>query len=335
MNGIVVVVHLALAILLFYAINWIGRHSAAYGYLQLSLIAQTDQAPAFNFILKALTPTIFIILIAAGCYAINLTRLIPGIWLVTVYYFAFRLLFNLALGRALLLNWLSFTLQTTVGIGAGYLSYKHLILPRRPLFPDLNAIGGQLWIVVALFLYAAFNSIHRTRDESSVRRKKRYIRSRFNTLRSQYGKLIEHQFPRTYMELVAYAVMIYETFNRPGFARVIENALFPWHSRTIGPMQVYTRMRLTNEQSVKLGVEKLKHCLAETEREFQGKTTTRYSIIRSVLAKYNRDEHYIAGVMEVLGVLWSQVASEYRQEFEHMHTQIREPMHTATGTIPM
>lgn len=151
MNAAVAIVHLLLAILLFYAVNWIGRHSAAYGYLQLSLVAQTDQAPAFNFILKALTPAVFTILVSAACYALNLPRLISGIWLVTVYYFAFRLLYNLALGRALLLNWLSLTLQTTVGIGAGYLMYRHLILPRRPLFPDLDAIGGQLWIVVALF----------------------------------------------------------------------------------------------------------------------------------------------------------------------------------------
>ena len=37
------------------------------------------------------------------------------------------------------------------------------------------------------------------------------------------------------------------------------------------------------------------------------------------LAKYNRDEHYIEGVFEVLHVLWAQVATEYRTDFETIY----------------
>lgn len=133
------------------------------------------------------------------------------------------------------------------------------------------------------------------------------------------------------MELVAYAVLIYETFNRPGMARAIEHALFPWHSRTIGPMQVHTGTRLSDEQSVRLGIKKLNECLAETEKEFQGKTTTRYNVVRSTLAKYNRDERYINGVIEILNILWAQIALEYRPEFERMHSQIKDPAQTTAG----
>lgn len=109
---------IALAVLLFYIVNWIGKRSSTYGYLQLSLFVRTDQAPAFNFILKTFTPTVFIIVVATTCYVLNMDKLLPGIWLVSVYYFCFRVLYNLILGRALLLNWLALCIQSIAGIGA-------------------------------------------------------------------------------------------------------------------------------------------------------------------------------------------------------------------------
>jgi hypothetical protein len=113
-----------------------------------------------------------------------------------------------------LLNWPSLSVQIIVGVGAAYLTYRHLILTRRPLFPDVASIGNQLWLVVASFLYATFNSV-RTSLEPNARRKARYLRSRFTALREQYEALIKDQFPQRYMELVAYAILIHETFNRP------------------------------------------------------------------------------------------------------------------------
>jgi hypothetical protein len=44
----VVLIDLALAIILFFVVNWIGEHSSSFGYLQLSILPRMDQAPAFN-----------------------------------------------------------------------------------------------------------------------------------------------------------------------------------------------------------------------------------------------------------------------------------------------
>jgi hypothetical protein len=313
-----ITVHVVLAILPFYSINWIGRHSTTYGYLQLSLMAQSDQAPAFNFVLKSLSPTVAITLVAALGYSLNVGTLVHDIWHVAIYYFALRITYNLVLGRALLLDWFSLSAQAIVGILSAYLAYRHLILPRTPLFPDLSAVGNQLWILIALFMYAAFNSV-RVSNEGGVRRKNRYIRSRFNALRNLYGPLIEGQFPMRYMELVAYAILVYETFNRPKLIRTIENAVFPWHSKTIGPMQVRSGARLSDAESVHLGVRELANCFKTTEQELTGKRSTRADIVRLALAKYNRDSNYINEVSQVLNILWAQVAPEYRSEFERMY----------------
>lgn len=314
----IVISHIALAVLLFYSVNWIGKHVSGYGYLQLSLFVRSDQAPAFNFILKALTPSVFVILVATACYALKFNRIVPGIWLVAVYYFGFRLLYNLILGRALLLNWLLMAVQSVAGIGVAYLAYRHLILPRRPLFPDLDSIGNQLWVVVALFLYATFNTV-RTNGEASARRKNRYLRSRFKTLRGQFDDLIKDEFPSRYMELVSYAILIHETFNRPWIAQVVERAIFPWGSHTIGPMQVYSSRRLSDKDSVRIGVLLLRDHFEKTKEELSRRQTSQYEVIRLALAKYNRDESYIKEVFELLHILWSQVAPEYRTEFERMY----------------
>lgn len=314
----ITILHVALAILLFYIINWIGKHWSGYGYLQLSLFLRSDQAPAFNFILRALAPTVFIILVGTACYALHIDKVVPGIWLVAVYYFGFRLLYNLILGRGLLLNWLSLSVQSAAGIGWAYLAYRHLILPRHPLIPDLERIGNQLWIIVALFLYATFNSV-RTSGEATARRKNRYLRNRFKTLREQYDDLIKDHFPSRYMELVAYAILILETFNRPWIAQVIERGIFPWGSHTIGPMQVHSTTRLSAKDSVRLGVRLLSGHFEKTKQELSGKHVTRFEVIRLALAKYNRDDNYVKEVLELLHILWAQIAPEYRTEFERMY----------------
>ncbi len=316
-----VIAQLALAIFLFFAVNWVGEHSSTFGYLQLSLRAKEDPAPAFNFLLKTLAPAVYIILAATGFYLIKRDSFVHHIWLVAVYYFSFRLLYNVALSRAALLNWFSILMQSVVGVIAAYLAYVHLILPRHPLFPGVESIGNQLWIIIALFLYAVFNNVH-TSSKRTVRRKNRYLSSQFQTFEKRYGSLIEGQFPQRYMELIAYAILIYETFNRPWLAQSIERIVFPRGSHTLGPMQVRTTTRLSDWESVVLGIQQLKQAFETTNEEILGKSMMRYQVIRMALAKYNRDENYISEIFQVLHILWAQVATDYRTEFETMYAPL-------------
>lgn len=316
MTGLVtVVIQVALAVFLFFAINWIGEHSVTFGYLQLSLTAERDTAPAFNFVLKALAPSAYIIIAATMLYLLHGAHLVQSIWLVAAYYFAFRLLYNILMSRTLLLNWPAITLQSTVGIGAAYWAYTRLILPRRPLFPDVESVGNQLWVIIALFLYAALNNV-RTSDVGTIRRKNHYLRKRYAALKKSYAELIDGQFPTRSMELVAYAVLIYETFNRPWLTQVIERAVFPWGSHTLGPMQVHTDVRLSDRAAVAAGLAHLRECYGMTYAELKGKSVYLYDLLSKTVAKYNRDSKYVGEVMNLLYTLWAQVATEYRTDFE-------------------
>jgi hypothetical protein len=158
--------------------------------MQLSLGTTRDPAPAFNFLLKTLAPTAYIILAATALYLIKQDAFVRHIWLVAVYYFAFRTLYNVVLSRAPLLDWFSVSAQFAAGTTAAYLAYLHLILPRHPLFPGVESVGNKRWSVIALFLYAIFNNV-RPSNSRSARRKNRYLRLRYDDLRKRYGSLID------------------------------------------------------------------------------------------------------------------------------------------------
>ena len=81
------------------------------------------------------------------------------LWANHSIYFIFRTLFNIVFGRVLLLNWPALAVQLAVGTCASYVAYILVIIPRKPLLPSSESIGEQLWLAIALFLYAAFNNI--------------------------------------------------------------------------------------------------------------------------------------------------------------------------------
>jgi len=259
MTGSVIFVHILLAILLFFIVNWIGRHSITAGYLQLSLFSRADEAPAFNFLFRVLAPVVYLILVAALFYAIDLDIFVTEIYLAAVYYVIFRLLFNVILERGPLLNWSS---QAVVGIATcspAYFTDRHLISKRETLLPDFGTVSNELWIIVLIFLYQTANNVTLS-SEGTDRRKRRYLTTRYQNFQRRYHGVIAAEAPDSpQIQRVAFAVLIYETFNRPAVYRAIESyVLFPLRlSKSLGPMQVQTDRHLSDEESVRLGTRKL------------------------------------------------------------------------------
>ena len=54
--------HFALAVALFFIVNWIGARAISVGYMQMDIVIQEDTAPAFNFLFKVLAPVVFLVL---------------------------------------------------------------------------------------------------------------------------------------------------------------------------------------------------------------------------------------------------------------------------------
>jgi len=322
------VVHLLLAVVLFFLVNWIGRHSISSGYLQLSLFAKTDEAPAFNFLFRVFAPIVYLVVVASLLYYLHRDDLVRGFFLVAVYYVLIRGAFNILTGRGRLLNWAS---QLVVGLAVcwiSYLAYTNLISQKHSLLPDFASIGNELWIIVLVFLYQAANKITLS-PTGTLRRKHLYLERRYHSLRRQYGAIIEQEASgfRIVGDL-AYAVLIYETFNRPTVYRWIESAvLFPFRlSKTLGPMQVQTDRRIDDEESVRLGVRKLRSDYRDLGGSPEGDPYLLQDHVIRTLKRYNVRSDYPNEVY----LLYIQVASRHRQE----EIQERRATSSHPGTEP-
>lgn len=306
--------HISLAIGLFYLVNWIGRHSTGYGYLPLSVFVRPDVAPAFNFLLRVLSPSVFIVIVSVAAYSAGLDGLTKSIWVVAPMSAICRLLYNSVLGRARLLNYTALAVQFLVGTALSYWVYVNLVVPRAPLFPDAKSIGNELWLIISLFIYAVLNGMSFS-SSASVRRKKRYLLIQTNKFKREYGHLIDGQMSAPLLELLVYAVLVYENFNRPPFFRVFER-LTPFRGvRSTGVMQVRASAPLSDAESVERGVALINSCYREVVSE-HSRSRRQDFLLRRVIAKYNRDDEYVDEVAELMREIAMQVLTEYRVDYE-------------------
>jgi len=307
----IVATHLALAGALFLILNWIGKHAETSGYLTLSMFLRRDEAPAFNLLFRTFGPIAYIVVVATLFYVLGLDRYVRDIWLVVLYYFVGRLLFNLSYGRLLLINWPREALLWGMSIGVTWVLYDQVIQERKNLLPDVAHLNNHLWVLVALFVYSTLNNVRFNR-EATKRRKNRYLYVAFSDNKLRYHDLISAIAPDRLAESIIYSVLIYENFNRPPVARALERLVFPWVSKSLGPMQVATQRRISDDESVKLGAGRLvdayHQALAAGEEKAKEKKVTfdpgknhhhRLFIVSRVAAAYNKDDGYVSEVREL------------------------------------
>lgn len=269
------------------------------------MFVERDEAPAFNFLFRVLGPIVFIVLLSAMFYSLDWDNFVNGIWRVVIYHLAFRLTFNIARGRALLLNWMQEVFIWGSSIGGAWLLYDNVIKVREYLLPDPQAITNELWLIVALFIYAAFNNIEIS-SEGTEKRKKRYLRDRYSKFTDKYGDVVENIAPDRLAESIIYTIMVYEDFNRPPLARFVEYVVFPYFSKTLGPMQVTTSDRIDERESVELGskliVEYYNQSMKDNEEGVSVDDMYFYdtwSVVREVAVNYNESDDYVSDIREL------------------------------------
>lgn len=246
-------VHMFLALCLFLTTNWLGKHSSAFGYLSLSMFARADEAPAFNFLFRVLTPVVFMTVAAATLYLLNIDWAAKNIYLIVPYSFVIRATFNVATSRARLVNWPAQATHLFVSTAIAWFAYDRLVSNREYLLPDADSLGNELWLGIAVFVYAVINKIQLASD-ATARRKQRYLEHRLDLYQMRYGDIVDRLVRNEKLKALTYAVMIYEAFNRPKFYRVLEIPLFfLGYAKTLGIMQVTTSKLITERESVELG----------------------------------------------------------------------------------
>jgi hypothetical protein len=315
------VFHVGLAITLFLIVNWIGRHSAPFGYRTLSLYERVEEAPAFNLLFRVAAPVVFLLIVAAVLALLDQFQLAADIWRVTAFYFVIRIAFNLVMGRAVLINWWAQLTLGAIATGISYWLSKSVLTSAQRALPDAADFTAELWLIVLLFLYQTLNRL-RTSGDVQARRQDKYLSSHYAKFRTKYHDVIAAEVPNEWVEALVYAILIFEDFNRPPFARLLENRVFfPLGlASTLGPMQVASDRRLSNEEGVRLGARKVAALYPEAEQaeaeslreHFKAQEQSsngelpgwvRELIGRRVAVKYNPDGRYADEVRSIYSVI--------------------------------
>lgn len=330
--------HILLAIAQFFLINWIGKHSTHAGYHQISFVQSVEDAPLFNAVFRIISPQIFLVIAATILYLLRLDIVVNEFWRVTAYYFGVRWSFNVAMGRAGLMNWGRQIIVAAIGVGVSVWLSDSLLKSRDLLLPSPTALRDQLWIIVIGFIYLTANRIEwptigKTPDE----RKTAYILKQFEKNKRRFHQTIQQHSRELVVEILSHAVLLYESFNRPAVIQLLErHVLFAQGlASTLGPMQVQTPVRIDDLTSVKLGVQLIQRTFEASVEGFVGNHGEQHRLIdmpnspfaglpyynrRQVLyetvQKYNVRSDYAEQVLGIFDVL---VAGPYRNTWAEQY----------------
>ena len=303
--------HFALAVALFFIVNWIGARAISVGYMQMDIVIQEDTAPAFNFLFKVLAPVVFLVLCAVAFEAANLSSFNSNIYFITIFYWLFRVLWILCSSRGSLTNWVEQFIYWVASIGLSVWIYS-LIESVDQILPSPRSLLDQLWILIIVFVYSILNKVQISR-EGTIRRKTNYINSRFLSFRKKYDGTIKEFFHNDFYEALTYSIMIYEDFNRPVIVRYAEYLSFciTRKPHSLGIMQMTTDKYIDNKESIRLAMQKI---VADSDKAW--KAMSKNTFIESIISS-----SYVASQ---IGHYYNPGDYNYASEVQDIFNQISE-----------
>lgn len=304
---------LSLASILFFLVNWVGKHAVDFGYTSTTLFEESTESIALNFFLRAISPAVFIIGISAALVYCARAEWRLGIHHVAVYYYLLRASAICLLNRQHLISWTKFALHSGAGIVFAFIAYRQLILPNRSLLPNLEAAGNELWLAIFAFLYAVANKIELSTGPGA-RRRNQFVRRHYRVAVERYGALIDRKIADQRLKLLTYAVLIYEDYARPPAVRELERLMFWKSRRTTGVMQVAADHALSDQQSVIQGTGILLAAWQKTAVE-----VSLYDRMAAAIVAYNADDDYVSHVFDVMEILAKRVEPGFRLYYDEIY----------------
>ncbi|MCX6165997.1 MAG: hypothetical protein NTU73_14240 [Ignavibacteriae bacterium] len=282
--------------------NWFGKKAKGIGYTEITIFIQKEDNPAFNFIYRVLFPSVFLILISSSIKSINNERYIYDIYLVTIYSFLIRIIYNILSGRALLVDWRKVLLYSISSILLSYF-VNIKIINKINFLPDFNTMTNELWILIFIFIYHIFNKTNFFKNNEE-QRKLRYIKKSYCKYIKEFGSIINEIVDNNKLKLIIYSIIIHESFNRYKIGRIlIENNLYRiGRAKTLGIMQVNTDVLINDKQSIYIGVDKIVRFYKEkiNETRIKGENIYEDSLSWEIIFNYNRDTHYVEAINYIM-----------------------------------
>lgn len=289
-----------IAALMFLLTNWIGKHSYQSGYFEIGQLSRSSGSTAFNYAYRIFAPIAILAILATLSTKLGLNFITPNLLPSLLAYFLLRVAYYFISDRVALVNKIEFVAIMIATVSLYCWIQRNLIENGEFLLPTKQEIGTAIWLAIAAFIYKTINSIEISETKARQRRK-RYVDGQARKYLTRYGELINELSKDERERKILTAVMIYEGLNRPKAFQYIERLLLPFKRKvTVGPMQVSTASNISDEQSIRLGSQRL---LSHYRELKQDTDRPEWSALSEALTSYNGTQSYAIEVGEVLDLL--------------------------------
>lgn len=241
-------------------------------YQPISLSVSDEIQPAFNILFRTLGPNILLLVFGMLSYLGEDYIDIHLLWLIVPTQCVIRILFNW--NRLRIFNWPRFIISSVLATLLAYGIGKRVLVNEDLLFPEIQDMEKELWLVVILYLYMLLNTML-SNNVRLERRLRNFIRHSYGKMKQNYGATVDkHELPKDFENFI-YAVMISERFNHPLGVRISDRigSFFKFGKDEDWILPEKYKGHLLNSKSVDLAIQQIRDLhqkvLAETKRANQ------------------------------------------------------------------
>lgn len=301
------------------------------GYQNITFGKEHKRSLIVNVQYNIFAPLIYMLLIAALLKRLEMTWLYErAVYMVPCYYLVRCFMINIVSGKRQLYNFGYELRNGIIGTALAFLVQHILILSGKPILPTIEEFRTQMWLVLIALAYQFFVRVYgkspslRQDRVCTKQMKQKYILDKYDKFHGKYHGIVKDIMPGNYLQTAAYAIMIYENYNRTWTQRLGENILFFFGKRpmTLGIMQVRTIKFIRNAESIELGCQKIKESYEAYLAEALERNDGNYCFaagepelcLDKICADYNGAEDYTEAIKYIFYTLHSPV-----EEFEESY----------------
>lgn len=258
--------------------KWKLHSYSVFGYSEFGFEEISDDNFADNFFQMIVHPAVYLAVVCWVLQLFSLEKIVCDLWLLIPFYWVLRIVHALFWDTFAFINWrtqiVTFLLSLLLGEGTLFCIILPLIDSSASIFIEVEAFRDAFWYAalayIAKFIWDLVKGHLVGEDIFPSDKKTEVIVRRYNKYHGKYDEYIQHILNKGYhfksdkqkehFLCLLYAIMIYETHNRPLWARVMEYSvkLFcPNRTMSLGIMQIQTNNWLGNRMSINRAIAKL------------------------------------------------------------------------------
>ena len=297
-------------------VSWVGSvlHSVPNGgesgYAVFTFRGDQNKPMTVNMLMNILFPNIILIFLYWICFKNRIEVGLGQLFYYVCFYYIYRvLLICFILKRRELLSVPYELTNSALGILAAYFLTKKFLVDSQQIFIPLSELINEFWLVMIVLVYKfiglLFDKVFRQKTVVNEGMLDSYIRNKFRYFYKKYRNVVYISREDNGIWILLFAILIFENYNRGKIIRAAERVKVQLgFSATVGIMQIRSDKNISDEESISLAYEKLKHEIVG------GNISTADEMeIHHYAFQYNPDEDYAKSVSFVYQHLYDYLNS--------------------------